>query len=587
MKKLYYILILSALNSFSQNFNFQRSWGTYFGDHRFLLQDSKVDKNGDLYIVGAVNSQNLPTPVFSTPNPFNSAYNGGDGDGFIVKFNNLGQLVWATYFGGNENDSINGIDIDSNNNIYIVGLTQSASNISTLNSFQPNYGGNQDFFIAKFSQNGSLNWSSYYGGSDGEISYPGNGGSSTLKRLQICHNNVDSFYISGYSLSNDLGTIGTFQPDRQQSQFIIAKFKNNGSRIWCTYYGINGNFINALSANSTSLYVRGSTFECAPPLNIFNSYYGTIGSFQQNPNSCISTFLSKFNTNGGREWSTYYPSNKAYTNNVKVSNDKIYIAGTSASTTAVTTSGAFQETSTTNISTSHLVQFNENGTRNWGTYCGLNSPNVLMPYGSFNCNISLDEQNNVYLTGTTGLDSNIATTGAYQLNNSATDGYVAKFNNQGQKIWGTYYGGNKQETAMNCHPNNDNFYIVGNTASTTGMTTTNCYQENLQNLDPDDTDPVNIFIAHFEPKPLKTTTFEDKNLKISPNPNNGDFNINLDNSFNENFGLEVYNILGERLHSQIINQNQNEIKTNNLSKGLYFVKISKNEAVWNGKVLVE
>ena len=586
MKKIYLISLLLSLSNFAQNSAIIRSWGTYFGDNRFFLQDSQIDKNGDLYIVGAVNSQNLPIPIFSTPNSYQSTYNGG-GDGFIAKFNNLGQLVWATYFGGNENDSINGIDIDSNNNIYIVGLTQSASNISSINSFQPNYAGNQDFFMASFSQNGSLIWSSYYGGSDEELSYPGNTGNVINKRLQICHDKSNSFYISGYSFSNDLGTLGTFQPDRQQSKFIIAKFNNNGVRLWCTYYGINGNFINSLSANSTSLYVRGSTFECVPTVDIANSYYGTTGSFQQNPNSCISTFLSKFNTNGGREWSTYYPSNKAYTNNVKVYNDKIYIAGTSANTTVVTTSGAFQETTTTNINTSHLAQFNENGTRNWGTCCGLNSPNVLMPYGSFNCNLSLDEQNNVYLSGTTGLDSNIATSGAYQLNNSGTDGYIAKFNDQGQKIWGTYYGGNKQETDMNCHPYNDNFYIVGSTASTIDMTTQNCYQENLQNLDPNNTDPVNVFIAYFVPNPLKTTSFEEKNIKISPNPNNGIFNINLDNSFNEDFGLEIYNILGEKVQIQTVNQNQNEIKTNNLSKDVYFVKISKNDAVWNGKVLVE
>ena len=181
-----------------------------------------------------------------------------------------------------------------------------------------------------------------------------------------------------------------------------------------------------------------------------------------------------------------------------------------------------------------------------------------MPYGSFNCNLSLDEQNNVYLSGTTGLDSNIATSGAYQLNNSGTDGYIAKFNDQGQKIWGTYYGGNKQETDMNCHPYNDNFYIVGSTASTIDMTTQNCYQENLQNLDPNNTDPVNVFIAYFVPNPLKTTSFEEKNIKISPNPNNGIFNINLDNSFNEDFGLEIYNILGEKVQIQTINQKRNQ-----------------------------
>ena len=587
MKNLYLVLWILSLNISAQTPAFQRSWGTYFGDERYSLQDSKVDKNDNLYIVGTITNQNEPTLVFSTPNSYQSTYNGGTADGFIVKFNNFGQLIWGTYFGGNGNDSINGIDIDSNNNIYIVGVTDSTTNIATAGSYQQTNAGNKDFFIASFSQNGNILWSTYYGSTNDENDTPLITGSVSYKRVQICHDKLNSFYISGYSFSNDLGTIGTFQPNKQQSQNIIAKFNNSGTRIWCTYYGINGNYITSLSCNSTSLLVRGKTAECSPPLNIYNTYHGSAGSFQPVPNSCFSTFLSKFNIDGQREWSTYYPSSGTTTNAVKLKNDKIYISGYSANTTAVTTSGAFQETTSGNISTSHLVQFNENGTRNWGTYCGLNSPSTTSTFGSFTANISIDDQNKIILSGATGLDSNIATTDAYQSINSGIDGYIAKFDENGQKIWGTYYGGNKQELDMICHPHQDNFYVVGNTYSSTGMTTPNCYQENLQNLDPNNTDPVNVFIAYFVPNPLKTASFEEKNIKIYPNPNNGIFNINLDNNLNEAFGLEIYNILGEKVQTQIINQNQTEIKTNNLSKGVYFVKISKNDAVWNGKVLVE
>ena len=51
MKKAILLLLISCSVS-AQNFNFQRSWGTYFGDERFYLQDSKVDKQGNLYLVG-------------------------------------------------------------------------------------------------------------------------------------------------------------------------------------------------------------------------------------------------------------------------------------------------------------------------------------------------------------------------------------------------------------------------------------------------------------------------------------------------------------------------------------------------------
>ena len=53
MKTIKLILIFVFI-FFSKNikaqFNYQRSWGTYFGDERFELGDSKTDSQGNLYI---------------------------------------------------------------------------------------------------------------------------------------------------------------------------------------------------------------------------------------------------------------------------------------------------------------------------------------------------------------------------------------------------------------------------------------------------------------------------------------------------------------------------------------------------------
>lgn len=58
------------------------------------------------------------------------------------------------------------------------------------------------------------------------------------------------------------------------------------------------------------------------------------------------------------------------------------------------------------------------------------------------------------------------------------------------------------------------------------------------------------------------------NISIYPNPNNGSFTIN---GVKNGDGLSIYNAIGEQITSKTITSNQ--IKVNNLSNGIYFIKI--------------
>ncbi len=582
------LLILISLSASAQNFNFQRSWGTYFGDERFFLKDSKTDKQGNLYLVGVfINGTSTTQPLFSTPNSLQPTFGGGDSDGFIAKFNNLGQLTWATYFGGSDIDLIEGVDFDISGNVYIVGATQSSSNIATINTNQTTLNGISDFFIAKFNPTGTLQWSTYYGGSEGE-GYDINNPFSYENRIFISHDNSNNFYIAGYTFSQNLGTLDTFQPTINQSNQVIAKFDNDSNRIWTTYYSFNGNRMLALKATTTALYVRGRINNCNPSFPTDNNYYGSANGYQPTSLNCFNTFLSKFTSTGQREWSTYYAENNGTSRkSLDVFEDKVYFSGTSSSN-LVTTSGVFQE-SAGQERPPYLVQFTENGTRDWGTYNGSNTGFPAFG-GSYDANYtSIDESGGIYLSGVTSLHSNFATTGAYQANLiGQTDGYVCKFDNQGQKIWGTYYGGNLFEYDMIMQPsNNNNFYVVGTSSSTTGLTTPNCYQPSISTYDIDNGTPQNIFIAYFTPRPLSTQTFETLNISLYPNPNNGNFTISCKNDFLVNSNLEIFDILGKRLFQQKLYKNETVINLINFSKGIYITKITKNDTVLNSKISVE
>ncbi len=79
-----------------------------------------VDPAGDAYVTGHTNSANFPTL-----NPAQPA-NGGADDAFVAKFDAAGGQVYATYLGGTSFDHGNAIAIDSAGNAYVTGYCEAA-----------------------------------------------------------------------------------------------------------------------------------------------------------------------------------------------------------------------------------------------------------------------------------------------------------------------------------------------------------------------------------------------------------------------------------------------------------------------------
>ncbi|MDI9312043.1 MAG: endonuclease [Limnohabitans sp.] len=85
---------------------------------------------------------------------------------------------------------------------------------------------------------------------------------------------------------------------------------------------------------------------------------------------------------------------------------------------------------------------------------------------------------------------------------------------------------------------------------------------------------------------LATTTLINENsFKIFPNPSNGNFKIEF-SELNEDYSIEVLTSLGQRVFEKI-NLNNREVNINNLSKGIYLVKITKDSNTVFKKVIVE
>ncbi len=574
MKPKVYLFLFVLLRIFAtnaQDFNLQRVWATYYGDESISVGNiystiSKIDSNGNIYILGTVKNNPNAQFAIATPNAFQTQYGGGDSDSFITKFNPDGQIIWSTYFGGEGQDTVSGITIDNQNNIFIAGYTSSSQNIVSANAYQTNLVGATNGFLARFTTDGARVWCTYYGGGD----FDG--------IIDIICDASENIFVALYTNSENMATVGTFQPTRNNCNNLIASFNKNGSRNWASYYGFNGSNITSIGVNTSGLFVYGKTFDCAP--YVTNDYFATSGCHQAQYLDCNAAFLSKFSFNGQREWSTYYGDVfgvRNFQGNLVCSSNAVYISGLTFGVNTITTTGAFQEA--TNFPyTPFLVKFNNNGVRQWGTYCGKS---IGFPTAIPTTYLSIDNLDNVYLTGSTGFDQKIATSGSYQemLSGGPTDAFVVKFNPSGERIWGTYYGDTGEEGCRALFYN-DVFYLVGNTTSLQNMATTNAFQTNfINNANPNIVNPSNIFITKFEPIPLSTNQFSNNSIQLYPNPNKGKFILKgATKGFSTNGSLAIYDALGRRIKHFDIAVKENTLNqefdcSSLLSSGIYVVKL--------------
>ena len=202
----------------------QRKWATYFGgENEDMPYSCAPDLYGHVYLSGDTKSlQNI-----STPGSHQESL-AGPTDCFLARFDTLGQLEWATYYGGSSYDNWGFCSAGADGEVYLCGQTLSNNNISTPGSHQETFGGGyRDAFLVKFDSSGVRQWGTYYGGTD-------------LDEAQSVTVDINGdILITGNTASiNSIATPGSYQPGLSGgTDTFLAKFTPGGQRLWGTYYG--------------------------------------------------------------------------------------------------------------------------------------------------------------------------------------------------------------------------------------------------------------------------------------------------------------------------------------------------------------
>lgn len=581
---------------------YERAWATYFGGQDTYVLDSAIDNAGNSYLVGTATGDDNYLNNFTTAGAHQPEFGGGNTDGFIAKFSANGLLEWSTYFGGSNSDLIYAITIDADGYIAVGGHTGS-DGIATSGVHQTSLAGWNDAFVAKFDATGALVWCTYYGGEQSEV----------LRGLDT--DNDGNVYIAGNTFSaTGIATMGTFHPEHifvQHHQMgFIAKLDGNGLREWGTYYGNNSynlageledhSTISAIAVNQSGVFVTGDVYQT--PTDTF--YFGTPNAHQPMPGGAFDVYLSKFNlSDGQREWSTYYggtsmeygilmPGNDYVRNrhNLVAAEQYIYLGGSTWSNNNIATAGSFKPNKTTFVS-HFITKFDMQGNRMWGTYLGgsdinqtsidhslpINTSNYLYDYYPSKISLSLDKAENVIASGSTIMEG-LSSEGSYQETKNAdcncTDGYSSKISADGTNlIYGTYYGGEYNETASKTLFQTDDFYIAGQTQSYTDIATTGSFQEDLNFLENTNNPlPSNAYLVKFRPPSVSVDDIATTKSLIYPNPNNGSFSVNLNENY-INGELFLYDLNGRLVHNQNISSITTHVQVSTSLKGVYLLKI--------------
>ncbi|MEI6898938.1 MAG: FISUMP domain-containing protein [Bacteroidota bacterium] len=318
-------------------------------------------------------------------------------------------------------------------------------------------------------------WATYYGGYGAGFTDSENIESVTIDK-------DGNIVIAGVtSSSNNIATAGAFQTSLWGPEDVfLAKFTPDGVQIWGTYYGGSGTEGGGACRcdKSGNIYLYGWTTS--------TNNISTPGSWQ--PLLLPSTneaFLAKFTGQGNRIWGTYYggdqgtqPYNNCSTSLSVDNNANVYFTGQTSSTYNISSPSSFQGMYGGGLYDGFLVKFDSSGQRLWGTYYGGSGKDIGM-------SVSVDSNDHVYLSGNTTSTNNISTPGAHQENfggSSQGDAFLVQFNGNGQRLWGTYYGGSGGDDGESCVATNSGMvYLTGDTGSPDNIATPGAYQPNLQN----------------------------------------------------------------------------------------------------------
>lgn len=268
-------------------------WATRVGGRGWdAAGDVKVTKNGWVYVLGSTESPDFPT----TPDAVQRHFGGPRRDGFLLKLDTNGRVVYSTLLGGSDNDETTSMAIAGDKDIFIAGVTKS-----------------RDFPGTRVAQFGSL------GRPDGCIARLRPGDPKSLQTVLLGGRNIDSvtalaldsfdnLFAAGYTTSSDFPTKNALQPRLRGmvNAFLLKLHVANWNLLFSTYVGgLKNDGAYAIALDKSGNPILSGVTES-------DDFPSTAGAFQMRRRGPVDAFVTKMGADGRRIlWSTYFGGSNA------------------------------------------------------------------------------------------------------------------------------------------------------------------------------------------------------------------------------------------------------------------------------------
>ena len=337
-------------------------------------------------------------------------------------------IFWATYYGDSLDDAGTCLAIDSFNNVYMGGYTSSANNIATSGCYIDSLSTSLDGFVVKFTNDGQRLWGTYLGGFR-----PNDMDMNPQNQFVITSDSgIIKFDESGFPLwiysHPNFGKAITYDHDGNIIAVgdSIIKLSSSGSPIWITDYAGTSKLNDVDCDGPGNIYIVGHTTDTIDISTASahqenygggtNAWQGVgVGSYEYLVKSSHGDgMVLKLNPDGSKIWGTYYGGERFdEITSISVSDDGDFaISGLTNSLINISSAGSFQPMLSRNNSII-FMQFTIGGP------------------GDTTCNGQMH-------VGDTCIDKvyGLPYTNHYQ----DRDAFIANFDQNGQRKWGTYFG---------------------------------------------------------------------------------------------------------------------------------------------------
>ncbi len=415
------------------------------------------DNQGNIYVAG-----NFQGNVdFELGEATRIIQNRGSHDVAIAKYNSRQELLWVKTFASIGYDEIKALQFTADGSLLVLGFFRNDLYFSDNVTPVIGSGGYTNSFLAKISNEGSLQWVRGMiapGGTNGEKVYASHLTIDSSQDIYVAGRFSGTLDFDSESSADNLSTLGTHE------DLFVAKYSGSGTFISAMSSKAAGN--NAATGvvvdKDNNVYVSGyysDSIDIDLSAGKFMLY-----SHDRISASSINSFIAKYDPEGGLVWAKGVGGHRqVYVSNMAInSSDEIYVCGSFTDTLAATNGEIMTRLDNTN---QYIAKYTTDGHNLW-TKTTISGSSVINFYA-----LKFDENSNPIVSGT--FLGDLIIPAGDQANTISSKGsvdmFILKCNQEGLLEWIRVIGSVSSEAAKDISLFPGGFYLVGDFRETVNL----------------------------------------------------------------------------------------------------------------------